>query len=98
MRSINALKGIHKEMDRVERRQALLSNGASKEMPVEYELEMRYRITLFETASGLSESRRRHQPSLSSLSRKLRILGHTFYAQPSLLSVSFNRLWNSLWS
>lgn len=98
MKVINILKGLHQEVYSVRSRQALLSNGASTERPFEYEHEMQQRITNFHSPTTLSDSRHSHQPSPSPIARKLRLIGHTFYAYPSLLSSSFNRLWNELWS
>ena len=99
MRAINKLHALRQEMYAVRNKQALVSNGTSRLRPFEYEREMQHRIALFNAITlSSSDAWCSHRPSPSSLSYKLRLLGRTFYADPSLLSVSFNRLWNRLWA
>ncbi|KAJ3503733.1 hypothetical protein NMY22_g18143 [Coprinellus aureogranulatus] len=98
VRVLNILDTLNKEAFVVRDRQAVISNGASRYRAFEYEWEMQQKVTVFNSQASSSDSRRFHQPSLTPLSRKLRIVGHSFYICPSLTSGPFNRLWNRLFA
>jgi hypothetical protein len=96
MRFIGVLTKLHRERSSIVDKQFLVSQGVSQDRAFEYQNEMQRRLSEF-TFSPMYDPCCWQKPPVSSLGRKLQIIGRSFFSEPSLLLFSFHSLWHSLW-